>query len=151
MELINKYQNGPVTVEIYDDGTKIREWDDEKYGIEPELEFAESLDVKITNYCDMNCAFCFPDKSVKVSTPSGEKYIEELQVGDEVYSYNIKTGEIEIQHVTKTYKREYNGDVIVNNFENGNIASTPNHKIYTLTGYKEADQLGNNDIIITVN
>ena len=63
MELINKYQNGPVTVEIYDDGTKIREWDDEKYGIEPELEFAESLDIKCTNFCDMNCAWCHEKSS----------------------------------------------------------------------------------------
>lgn len=63
MNIINKYNNGPVAVEIYDDGTKIREWDDEKYGIEPELEFAESLDIKCTNFCDMKCAWCHEKSS----------------------------------------------------------------------------------------
>ena len=52
MKKIANYKNGCVDVTIYDDGTKIREWDDEKYGIEPELEFPESCDVKITNFCE---------------------------------------------------------------------------------------------------
>jgi organic radical activating enzyme len=57
-QLINKYQNGPVTVSIYTDGTKIREWDENKYSLCPELDFAESIDCKITNQCDMKCPFC---------------------------------------------------------------------------------------------
>lgn len=79
MNIINKYNNGPVTVEIYDDGTKIREWDDEKYGIEPELEFAESLDVKITNYCDMNCAFCHEKSSTSGKHGNLIKFIDIIE------------------------------------------------------------------------
>lgn len=58
MKKIANYKNGPVSVTIYDDGTKIREWNDEKYGIEPELEFPESADIKVTNFCDAGCFMC---------------------------------------------------------------------------------------------
>lgn len=64
---LNKYQNGPVSVEIYSDGTKIREWDDEKYGKVPVLEFAESNDIKVTNMCDRGCFMCH-----ECSTPDGK-------------------------------------------------------------------------------
>lgn len=79
MELINKYQNGPVTVEIYDNGTKIREWDDEKYGIEPELEFAESLDIKCTNFCDMNCAWCHEKSSTSGKHGNLTKFMDIIE------------------------------------------------------------------------
>ena len=77
MKKIANYKNGCVDVIIYDDGTKIREWDDEKYGIEPELEFPESCDIKITNFCEGSfqtkngtwtvCEFCH-----EKSSPSGK-------------------------------------------------------------------------------
>jgi organic radical activating enzyme len=62
-----KYQNGPVSVTIEADGTKIREWDDEKYGLEPKLDFPESIDSKITASCDLCCEFCH-----EKSTPDGK-------------------------------------------------------------------------------
>lgn len=55
--LLYKYQNGNVAVEIFADGTKTREWpDDEK----PNVEWPESCDLKITQYCDMDaiCVYC---------------------------------------------------------------------------------------------
>ncbi len=48
-----KYQNGNTVVTIMGDGTKIRECE----GI-PEICHPESIDVKITDYCDMGCAYC---------------------------------------------------------------------------------------------
>lgn len=54
MNLLGKYDNGNYTVSIYDDGTKIRENDLDFF----EADFPESIDIKITNYCDMNCPFC---------------------------------------------------------------------------------------------
>lgn len=58
MNTIN-YRNGNVSVSIAGDGTKIREWTGE-----PKLVHPESIDVKITNYCDMNCAWCHEKSSV---------------------------------------------------------------------------------------
>lgn len=49
-----KYKNGNVNVSIdTDTGTKIREWEGNQC-----VEFPESLDVKITNKCDLNCPYC---------------------------------------------------------------------------------------------
>lgn len=55
MELLYKYQNGNVLVTLYNDGTKIQEWDDNE---KPQPIFPNSLDLKITNYCDAGCRFC---------------------------------------------------------------------------------------------
>lgn len=60
MDMIRKYQNGNTTVTIYEDGTKIREFDDV-----PEIYFPESLDVKITNYCDLGCKYCHENSTIK--------------------------------------------------------------------------------------
>jgi hypothetical protein len=55
--LLHRYKNGNVNVEIYSDGTKIREWPD---GEKPVSEYPESCDLKITQYCDMDaiCVYC---------------------------------------------------------------------------------------------
>ena len=58
-ELLGQYQNGNYSVKIYADGTKIRETDDNKFV----AEFPESMDLKITNMCDVGCSFCH-EKSV---------------------------------------------------------------------------------------
>lgn len=57
MNLLGTYQNGNYTVTIYDDGTKIRENDLDNFS----ADFPECMDVKITNKCDLNCAYCHED------------------------------------------------------------------------------------------
>lgn len=57
MNLIGKYQNGNYTVSIFDDGTKIRENDLDFF----DATFPESMDIKITNRCNMGCKFCHED------------------------------------------------------------------------------------------
>src|SRR4030042_4645304 len=52
--LLYKYKNGNYFVEIYEDGTKIRYGDVDKFI----PEFPESIDLKITNYCESNCPYC---------------------------------------------------------------------------------------------
>lgn len=52
--LLGKYQNGNYTVRIYADGTKVRETPDDEFV----AEFPESMDVKITNRCEMGCPWC---------------------------------------------------------------------------------------------
>jgi len=60
MEQIAKYQNGNTTVTIKNDGTKIREYENT-----PEILHPESIDVKITNYCDIGCAYCHESSTTK--------------------------------------------------------------------------------------
>ena len=53
MTIINTYQNGNCEVTIYEDGTKER-----TYPAIAAPKFPESLDVKITNWCDAGCGWC---------------------------------------------------------------------------------------------
>lgn len=55
MNLIGKYKNGNYNVQIFDDGTKIRENDLDN--LTPD--FAESCDVKLTDKCSQGCKFCY--------------------------------------------------------------------------------------------
>jgi MoaA/NifB/PqqE/SkfB family radical SAM enzyme len=54
MKLLGEYQNGNYIVSIYNDGTKIRETEADKFI----PDFPECMDVKITNQCDMGCPYC---------------------------------------------------------------------------------------------
>lgn len=56
MQILNQYKNGNVTTTLYDDGTRERVID----GNTPTFLFPENIDVKITNYCDMDkvCTYC---------------------------------------------------------------------------------------------
>jgi organic radical activating enzyme len=53
MRELASYQNGNTFVKIFEDGSKVREFEGE-----PKPEFPESIDLKITDFCDMGCAFC---------------------------------------------------------------------------------------------
>lgn len=54
-KLLGKYKNGNYTVQIYDDGTKIRETEEQEFA----PAFAENCDVKLTDRCDGGCPFCY--------------------------------------------------------------------------------------------
>ena len=57
--ILHQYKNGNTNVTIFSDGTKIRKYDFFSSVVHP-----ESLDVKITNFCDIGCAYCH-EKSTK--------------------------------------------------------------------------------------
>lgn len=61
MDLLGRYKNGNYTVSIFNDGTKIRENDLDN--LTPE--FPENIDLKITNYCDMNCPMCHENSTTE--------------------------------------------------------------------------------------
>ena len=82
MELLGRYKNGNFVTIILSDGTKIRETKDDEFV----PSFAENMDVKICNYCDMGCKFCHEG-----STPDGkfgdilnEKFINTLHPYQEI-------------------------------------------------------------------
>lgn len=61
MNLLGEYLNGNYKVSIFDNGTKIRETDDIYF----KSAFPECMDIKITNYCDMNCPYCHEASSTE--------------------------------------------------------------------------------------
>jgi len=64
MEKIGSYVNGNTIVSIFDDGTKCRYYKDDQVAIPL---FPESIDLKITNMCNVGCAMC-----AECSTPDGK-------------------------------------------------------------------------------
>ena len=63
-KLLGTYVNGNTIVAMYDDGTKERYIKD---GEKAAPEFPESMDLKITNRCDLGCLMC-----AECSSPDGE-------------------------------------------------------------------------------
>lgn len=63
MKPLGSYNNGNYTVTIYPDGTKIRQNDLDFF----DASFPESIDLKITNACDLGCPMCH-----ERSTPDGQ-------------------------------------------------------------------------------
>ncbi len=99
-KLIGRYKNGNYETIIYNDGTRTRElvphdsyydqglYMESKFGM-PELdlmepEFPESIDLKITNYCENGCEFCYAG-----SNNCGEQaeYQDIIKVIDEMKPY----------------------------------------------------------------
>ena len=60
--IITNYKNGNTNVTIYGNGTKIREIPDNEI---PNPKFPESIDFKITNYCDLGCPYCHENSNTK--------------------------------------------------------------------------------------
>ena len=76
------YENGNCRVKIWDDGTKIRYVPD---GEEPKPEFPESIDLKITDYCDMNCPMCHENSSENGTFASlHDSFLNDLPAGLEL-------------------------------------------------------------------
>lgn len=82
MELLGRYKNGNFVTTILSDGTKIRETKDDEFI----PSFAENMDVKICNYCDMGCKFCHEDSSLhgKFGDILNEKFIDTLHPYQEI-------------------------------------------------------------------
>ena len=144
MKILHEYQNGNTNVKIYEDGTKIREWPDGEPSI---VEYPESCDLKITNWCDMNsiCLYCFlPGQKVK--TENGDKNIESIVEGERVFSFNGENKELKT--VDKLFKRKIDEDIFVLEMDDGSVIKlTGNHRVYTQRGLIRADMLTEFDII----
>ena len=82
MNLLGIYKNGNMRTRIFSDGTKIRETEDDEFI----PEFAENMDIKISNYCDMGCKFCYEGstKNGKHGDILNQKFIETLHPYQEV-------------------------------------------------------------------
>ena len=82
MNLLGVYKNGNFATKIFSDGTKIRETEDDEFI----PEFAENMDIKISNYCDMGCKFCHEGstKNGRHGDVLNQKFIETLHPYQEV-------------------------------------------------------------------
>lgn len=83
----------------------------------------------------------------KIKTEDGEKNIEDIEVGDRVYSYNPETGEEGYKTVKRTFIKESDEIVHVtitnaDKSESVTIDATPGHPFYVVGyGFKYASEL----------
>lgn len=82
MGLLGRYKNGNFVTTILSDGTKIRETKDDEFI----PSFAENMDIKICNYCDMGCKFCHEGSTIngKFGNILNKKFIDTLHPYQEV-------------------------------------------------------------------
>lgn len=113
------------------------------------------LDIEVTTKCTgVNgkvCPFCFPEGTMIRMPDGSEKPIESIQAGDRVKSYNGATAQTFRSggKVKETYQREYEGELIAIELENGKtLRCTPNHKLLTERGWVEAGKLTEDDVLI---
>lgn len=113
----------------------------------------EILDLEISSggECLGNCPFCSPADTY-IEIPNGKIKIQNLKIGDKVFSYNEKTKSKEINIIKKTYSHTYSGEIIEINLENGAILRlTPEHKVYILNiGWIEASEITDDMEILNV-
>lgn len=84
MKLLNKYLNGNVTVTLFDNGTKIQEWNDNE---QPNPDYPNSMDIKITNYCNAGCNWCHEKSNIDGKHADLEyllDFLQELPKGTEL-------------------------------------------------------------------
>jgi hypothetical protein len=82
----------------------------------------------------------------KVDIIDGDISIEDLQIGDEVKTYDLKNSKQKKSKVTETYKHNVDGYLIINDI----IKTTPNHPFYSDGEWIEAGQLSIGDKILHV-
>ena len=81
MELLSEYKNGNYSVKLYSDGTKELVTDDNDFI----AEFPDSIDLKITNYCELNCPMCHEKSTTRGAHANlNEPFIGALHAGTEL-------------------------------------------------------------------
>lgn len=82
MKKIGTYINGNTLTSIYDNGTKIRFTQDDDF----DFAFAENMDIKVCNYCDVGCTYCHEGSTTsgKFGDILNEKFIDTLHPYQEI-------------------------------------------------------------------
>jgi RHS repeat-associated protein len=73
-----------------------------------------------------------------VHTPEGFERIENIEVGDQVWSYNLETEQWEASEVTRTFTHSFKGELVTVSYDGGSVVATDNHPFWVVSG----DDLG---------
>lgn len=97
---------------------------------------------------------CVP-KDTEIFTKDGWKYIQDIAIGDEIFTLNINTNQLEVQPVQRTTNKHYNDDMIhIYNSSSLDMLVTKKHKIvlwdrndkpYILTAEELYEKINNGD------
>ncbi|MDF2441476.1 MAG: hypothetical protein JWN98_2460, partial [Abditibacteriota bacterium] len=86
-----------------------------------------------------------------IATSEGSKPIEEVQVGDQVWARDEKTGKLALQRVTHTFKHEVD-QLVVLHIEGEDIETTAEHPFWVQgKGWVKAGELQTGDVLERLN
>jgi hypothetical protein len=83
----------------------------------------------------------------KISTPHGEKNIEEIKHGEKIYSYDEATGERIINRVERAWSH-YAEELLYVRAPGHLVLTTPEHRFLTGKDYQRADHLMSNLVMV---
>lgn len=116
MKELGNYKNGNYTVTIYDDGTKVRETNDDKFI----PNFAECIDVNLSYKCNVGCKFCYLNcnpkgKEADLKSENTLKFLDSLKPYTEI-ALNLNNYEMKglKYFLTEAKKRNIIANVTVN-------------------------------------
>ena len=117
--------------------------------------FVSSTSALKTKYmekmCDLSSKGCFVEGTL-VKTENGLIPIEEIQIGDYVYTYDEKYNEIVLKEVVNTMRKEVEKIISIKINKDVIIETTENHPFYVEnTGWVEAKQLREGDKLLNYN
>ncbi len=125
-----------------DDGTDVCRDDGpiDHLGSSDVVRGADNLPSKFTGICFL--------KGTLVKTENGEKPIEDMQAGDQVWSYDTESGKWQLETVSETFEHNYSGDIITIDVAGSEIVATGNHPFWVVAGDDLADRAWPEDIYI---
>ena len=129
----------------YIDEAQVNNSNDASYKVIAYTTDNQKIDEIIANY-----HYCFV-AGTKVKTADGFKNIEDIKIGDKVYTYNTNTNSIELKKVTKTIKSSTIDTYIVT-IGDEKIEMSPKHELYIIDkGWVRAYDLNVNDELLDIN
>ena len=118
---------------------------DTKYQVVAYTDDNRKIDETLVSY-----VYCFV-KGTKVKTETGFKNIEDIKIGDKVYSYNLNNNSLELKKVLNTIKSN-TIDTYKVTIGGKTVEMSPKHQLYIIDkGWVRAYNLNVNDKLLDVN
>ena len=112
------------------------------------LKNPDLLDLSLNNKCHAKCEFCFVPETL-VRTMDENKPINQVKIGDKVFTYDEYKQCSVINVVEQLHCREIDEEILEIELENGErISVTKNHKFFTKRGWISAENLLETDELL---
>ncbi|KQS92070.1 polymorphic toxin-type HINT domain-containing protein [Chryseobacterium sp. Leaf394] len=110
----------------------------------------KSADNLMAKLCNISKVFaCFTAETL-IHTPKGLKKIEDIKIGDEVFSFDEENQKVTIRKVNYLFQEEVE-EILEIETENGIISTTRNHPFYVNGQFKDAEEIDIGEYLLAQN